>query len=318
MNQLTVPLSVPLKKRAEYQKNLRQATANSGRLLLFAGDQKVEHLNADFVGPNVSPADASPEHLFQIAAAAPVGVFATQLGLISRYGTKYQKVPYLVKINGRSNLYKDYSEVKNEAWWSVADVLSFKEKSGLNILGIGYTVYLGGKNETQMLKEAAQVIKEAHNEGLLAVIWMYPRGEKINEAAIKSIAGGAGIAAALGADFVKTKYPYTKTPTTSAKKFQEAVLAAGQTKVICVGGGQQKAEDLLKHAWEQINTAKANGMAIGRNLHQRPLEEAIRLATALSLIINHDASLAEALAVYHGRKKISPLRKTKSKFLGLF
>ena len=318
MNQLIIPLSVPLKKRTEYRKNLRCATANSGHLLLFAGDQKVEHLNADFVGPNVTPADASPEHLFQIAAAAPIGVFATQLGLISRYGAKYSKVPYLVKTNGRSNLYKKYSKVSNEAWLSVADIIKFKEQSGLNILGIGYTVYLGGKNETQMLKEAAQLIKDAHNEGLLAVIWMYPRAEKIDEESIKTIAGGAGVAAALGADFVKTKYPYTKTPAASAKKFQEAVLAAGHTKVICVGGGQQKAEDLLKHAWEQTHTAKAGGMAIGRNLHQRPLEEAIRLATALSLIINHEATLTEALAVYRGRKKISSPKKNKSKFLGLF
>ena len=318
MSQLIIPLSVPLKKRTEYRNNLTRATAGSGRLLLFAGDQKVEHLNTDFVGAGVAAADASPEHLFQIAAAAPVGVFATQLGLIARYGAKYSKVPYLVKVNGRSNLYKDYSQVSNEAWWSVADVVNFKEQSGLNILGIGYTVYLGGKNEARMLKEAAQLIKEAHAQGLLAIIWMYPRGEKINEDSLNTIAGGAGIAAALGADFVKTKYPYTKTPAATAKKFNEAVLAAGETKVICVGGGQKKAEDLLKQAWEQINTAAAGGMAIGRNLHQRPLEEAIRLATALSLIINHDSSLAEAVAVYKGKKKVNVHPKRNSKFLGLF
>ena len=318
MNQLIIPLSVPLKKRTEYRKNLRCATANSGHLLLFAGDQKVEHLNADFVGPNVTPADASPEHLFQIAAAAPIGVFATQLGLISRYGAKYSKVPYLVKTNGRSNLYKKYSKVSNEAWWSVADVINFKEQSGLNILGVGYTIYLGGQDEDRMLKEAAQLVKDAHTHGLLAVIWMYPRGEKINENAIKTIAGGAGVAAALGADFVKTKYPYSKTPAATAKKFKEVVLAAGETKIICVGGSQQKAEDLLKQAWEQVNTAQAGGMAVGRNLHQRPLDEAVRLATALALIINHEATLAEALAVYRGKKKIKTQKNKSSKFLGLF
>ncbi|BFD24971.1 MAG: hypothetical protein JST_000289 [Candidatus Parcubacteria bacterium] len=318
MNQAIVPLSVPLKKRADYRKNLHRATLGSGRLLLFAGDQKVEHLNADFVGANVAAADASPEHLFQIAAAAPIGVFATQLGLIARYGSKYPKVPYLVKINGRSNLYKDYSAVSNEAWWSVADVINFKEQSGLNILGVGYTIYLGGQDEDRMLKEAAQLVKDAHTHGLLAVIWMYPRGEKINENAIKTIAGGAGVAAALGADFVKTKYPYSKTPAATAKKFKEVVLAAGETKIICVGGSQQKAEDLLKQAWEQVNTAQAGGMAVGRNLHQRPLDEAVRLATALALIINHEATLAEALAVYRGKKKIKTQKNKSSKFLGLF
>jgi DhnA family fructose-bisphosphate aldolase class Ia len=103
MNEIKIPLSVPASKRNEYLKNWRQATAASGSLLLFAGDQKVEHLNDDFFGPNISLEDASPEHLFQIASAAPVGVFATHLGLIAAYGQQYSKIPYLVKMNGRSN-----------------------------------------------------------------------------------------------------------------------------------------------------------------------------------------------------------------------
>jgi len=57
-------------------------------------------------------------------------------------------------------------------------------------------------------------------------------------------------------------------------------------------------------------------LAVGRNLHQRPLKEAIKLATALALIINHDASSEEALAVYHGDKKIEKRRR--GDFLGLF
>ncbi len=318
MTKLAAPLSVPPKKREEYLKNLRLATASSGRLLLFAGDQKVEHLNADFKGPGITPEDGSPEHLFQIAAASPVGVFATQLGLIARYGAKYPNIPYLVKVNGRTNLYKDYSEVTNNAWWSISDVVKFKEQSRLNILGVGYTIYLGGEDEPQMLQEAAQLIKEAHNHGLLVVLWMYPRGKGIMEDDVKIIAGGAGVAAALGADFVKTKYPYTGSHIVLAQKFQEAVQAAGETKIICVGGGKQQPKDLLSHAWHQVNTAGASGMAVGRNLHQRPLPEAIKLATALSLIINHEASLAEALAIYEGRQKIVPKKKKTSGFLGIF
>jgi fructose-bisphosphate aldolase/6-deoxy-5-ketofructose 1-phosphate synthase len=74
-------------------------TKGSGRLMLFAGDQKVEHLNNDFYGEGIHPDDADPEHLFRIAAEAKIGVFATQLGLIARYGMDYPHVPYLVKLN---------------------------------------------------------------------------------------------------------------------------------------------------------------------------------------------------------------------------
>lgn len=316
MLEIKIPLTVPTSKQREYYKNFSLATANSGSLLLFAGDQKVEHLNDDFVGVNIAKEDANPEHLFQIAAASPIGVFATHLGLISQYGADYPKVPYLVKLNGRTNLYKDDEEIVSPAWHQVADVVEFKKQTDLKILGVGYTVYLGGEKETQMLTEAAKIIREAHQNGLIAVIWMYPRGKNIKEEDIHTIAGGAGVAAALGADFVKVKYPYDKKLTKVNENFKEVIQAAGKTKVICVGGGQQNAIELITHAYKQKTIAGSSGLAIGRNLHQRSLKEAITLATSLALIINHNVTLEEALDFYKGKKKIEHHRH--SDFLGLF
>jgi DhnA family fructose-bisphosphate aldolase class Ia len=316
MPEIKIPLTVPANKQREYRKNLSLATAGSGSLLLFAGDQKVEHLNSDFFGTGIAKEDSSPEYLFQIASAAPVGVFATHLGLIAHYGADYPKVPYLVKLNGRTNLYKNIEEIISPAWLQVEDVVNFKKQSSLNILGVGYTVYLGGRKEAKMLKEAAKIVREAHQNGLLAVIWMYPRGKEINEDNIHTIAGGAGVAAALGADFVKVKYPYDKKIKATAEDFQEVTRAAGRTKVICVGGNKQDAKELITYAWNQKNIAGSRGIAIGRNLHQRPLKDAILLATALALIVNHEATLDDALAVYTGNKKIE--RHRRSDFLGLF
>lgn len=316
MLEIKIPLTVPVSKQREYRKNFSLATAGSGSLLLFAGDQKVEHLNSDFVGTGIAKEDASPEHLFQIAAASPVGVFATHIGLIAHYGATYPKVPYLVKLNGRTNLYKDDEEIISPAWLEVEDVVNFKKQSGLNILGVGYTVYLGGEKETSMLKEAAKIVREAHQNGLLAVIWMYPRGKNIKEEDIHTIAGGAGVAAALGADFVKVKYPYDKKIKATAEAFQEVTHAAGRTNVICVGGSKQDAKELITYAYSQKHISGSRGIAIGRNLHQRPLKDAILLATALALVINHDSSLEDALAVYSGKKKIE--RHRRSDFLGLF
>ena len=316
MLEIKIPLTVPVSKHREYRKNFNLATAGSGSLLLFAGDQKVEHLNSDFVGTGIVPEDANPEHLFQIASAAPIGVFATHLGLIAHYGADYPKVPYLVKLNGRSNLSQNTEKLMSKAWLSVGDVVDFKKQSNLNILGVGYTVYLGSEKETKMLKEAAEIVREAHKNGLLAVIWMYPRGKNVQEEDVHTIAGGAGVAAALGADFVKVKYPYNKKVKVSAESFQEVTKAAGRTRVICVGGSKQDAKELITYAWNQKNFSGSNGLALGRNLHQRSLKDAISLATALALIINHEASLEDALAVYSGRKKIE--RHRSLDFLGIF
>ena len=92
-----IPLSVPREKEREYQKNFNLATRKTGKMMMFAGDQKVEHLNDDFYGKGIPKEVADPEHYFKIADKARIGVFATQLGLIGRYGRDDQRIPYLVK-----------------------------------------------------------------------------------------------------------------------------------------------------------------------------------------------------------------------------
>jgi len=49
-NDIVVPADVPADVRKIYIENYYNATRGTGRLMLFAGDQKVEHLNDDFYG----------------------------------------------------------------------------------------------------------------------------------------------------------------------------------------------------------------------------------------------------------------------------
>lgn len=287
MTSFNIPLSVPSSKASEYTRNYQLATHGSGRLLLFAGDQKVEHLNDDFYGPKIAREDAVPEHLFKIANQSRGVLLATHLGLIMRYGKQYSKIPYLVKINGKTNLGANDDKDSSRPWWNVDAVVNFKKQSGLKIVGIGYTVYLGGKNEAQLLSEAAQAVFQAHQNGLIAVIWMYPRGKGVKEEDIHTIAGGAGVAACLGADFVKVKYPYgTKDSKQTAERFKEVIAAAGDTKIICVGGNMRQVKEMLKTTKEQIAISGTHGLAIGRNIHQRSLSDAVKLADELSAIIH--------------------------------
>ena len=49
----------------------------------------------------------------------------------------------------------------------------------------------------------------------------------------------------------------------------------------------------------------ADGNATGRNIHQRSLDEAVRLTKAISAITLADYSVADALAVFNGEKEFS-------------
>ena len=69
-----VPLDIPKSMRETYIEIYMEITKGSGRLMLFAGDQKVEHLNDDFYGEGVPEDDADPEHLFKIASKAKMPI----------------------------------------------------------------------------------------------------------------------------------------------------------------------------------------------------------------------------------------------------
>jgi fructose-bisphosphate aldolase/6-deoxy-5-ketofructose 1-phosphate synthase len=294
-----VPLDVSPGMRETYINNYRILTSNTDRVMLMAGDQKVEHLNDDFVGPDVSPEDANPEHLFRIADKARVGVFAAHLGLIARYGTDYPDIPYLVKLNGKTNLVKiDQQDPVSRQWQSMEQLARFREQSGLKIVGVGYTIYPGSKFEQEMLREATRIIFEAHQMGLVTILWVYPRGQAVsNELDPHLIAGVIGMAACLGTDFVKVNYPMAKEGNLP-ERFKEAIQAAGRTKVICAGGKEAKAEEFLARLHDQIHISGAAGNATGRNIHQLPLEEAIRFCNAIYAVSVENKSVAEALTIY--------------------
>ncbi len=297
-----VPLDVPNKFRERYIENYLSITRESGRLMLFAGDQKVEHLNKDFYGEGIHSDDNGPEHLFRIASKANIGVFATQLGLIAKYGMDYPDVPYLVKLNSKTDLVKTLqAEPFSQQWFSVQQVIDFHDNSDLNILAVGYTLYIGSEYEAEMLRQAAQIVYAAHQHGLITVLWIYPRGKSVkDEKDPHLIAGATGVAACLGTDFVKVNYPQ-KEGLESKEIFREAILSAGRTKVVCAGGASEDVELFLRTLHDQIYVSGAAGNATGRNIHQKSLEEAVRMCNAIYAVTVEEAGVEEALKIYYSK-----------------
>lgn len=296
---MKIPINVPKEKQSLFFSNYELITKGSGRLMLFAGDQKTEHLNDDFYGENISKEDNSPVHLFNIASKSKIGAFATQLGLISLYGNDYKEIPYIVKLNSKTHLIsKNQRDPLSTSWFNISDIIKFKKNSGLSITGIGYTVYLGSEYEHIMLKEAATLVNEAHEQGLIATLWIYPRGKSVkDEKDPHIIAGAAGIGATLGADFVKVNSP-KREGKDDALLLKEAVSAAGNTKIICAGGSSTDPKIFFQSLYDQIHIGGTSGNATGRNIHQKSLEEAIRFCNALYSITVDNKTVEEANKIF--------------------
>lgn len=312
-DQVNVPADVPAAARETYIDNYLKATWGTGRLMLFACDQKIEHLNDDFYGEGIAPEDADPEHLFRIGSQGVVGVLAGQRGLIAHYAPDYPNINYLVKMNSKTHLVKssakDPAKHQDDPYspqlYDLQTVLDMRD-NGVNVVGVGYTIYLGSEYESQMMMEAGQLIADAHSTGLIVVLWIYPRGRAVpDEKDAHLIAGAAGVAVCLGADFVKVNPPKGDEHKSSAEKLIEASKASGRTGLVCAGGSTVAADVFLRQLWEQIHVGGARGNATGRNIHQRPLDEAVRLTKAISAITLGDWSVEDALAVFNGEKDFS-------------
>ncbi|MHB8050031.1 MAG: aldolase [Coriobacteriia bacterium] len=296
--------------RDTYIDNYLAATRGTGRLMLFACDQKIEHLNDDFFGEGIDVADSEPEHLFRIGSQGVCGVLAGQRGLIAQYAADYPDINYLVKMNSKTHMVKtsakDPAKHQDDPYspqlYDIQTVLDLRD-AGVNAVGVGYTIYLGSEYEANMMQEAGQLIADAHSMGLLVVLWIYPRGRAVlDEKDAHLIAGAAGTAVCLGADFVKVNPPKGDDTATSAEKLKEAAAAAGRTGLVCAGGSTVDATTFLTQLWEQIHVGGASGNATGRNIHQRSLDEAVRLTKAISAITLGDWGVADALAVFSGEK----------------
>jgi len=319
---IRVPANVPEAMRSTYLRAMQRLTHGTGRIMLLAGDQKVEHLNEDFYafkpGEQIAPEDNDPRHLFNIAQRAgdAVGCLATQYGLISLYGADYPEIPYLVKINSKSHLIGvSQADPVSTAWVTVDQVVRLREMSGLNIVGLGYTIYLGSEHEAVMLAEAGRLVADAHAAGLPVVFWIYPRGKSLIkkdgdktsnlEKHPKTITGAAGVGSTLGADFVKVNPPDAGDGKSSEEWLKVATEAAGYTRVICAGGSSKDAKSFLNELHGQLQTGRTAGNATGRNIHQRPLDAAVRFCQAIAALTYGDRDAEFAYKVYNGEEQFS-------------
>lgn len=239
--------------------------APNGKAMILAYDQGFEHGPRDF---SENPRSANFEYILQIAKEGGFTGLVAHMGLAEKYKREIcdSGIPLIVKLNGKSELPSLKEDPYSPQLYSVEDASAVWAKA------VGYTVYSGSKYEAQMNKEFAQIIRTAHTKGMLAIGWMYPRGEGLKEKGLSDkdesvVAYGARIGLELGADIVKVKY------TGSVESFNWVVRCAYPTKVVMSGGPKTTDEEFLADV-RDVLSAGACGIAVGRNVWQNkyPLE----------------------------------------------
>ncbi len=286
-----LPLS-PGKKARLYRLMYRYGPGK-GTLLILPIDQGLEHGPVDFF-PN--PAAADPDFQFRLALEGNYSAIACHIGLATRYYPRYAgRVPLVLKINGKTN-------IPSDAHAFSALTASVEDAVRLGADAVGYTLYVGSPAQDRDFEQLTRVRQDCDRYGMPLIVWSYPRGEAIEKKggrdSLYAVDYAARLAHELGADVIKLNVPKLddrnrESPAPYNEIYREAdyltavrkvVASAANSFVIFSGGSKLGDEDLLEKA-RLVMRGGAVGLIFGRNMWQRPFEEALEITRRVSQIL---------------------------------
>lgn len=269
--------------------------AGTGRLVILPVDQGMEHGPARSFAPN--PAGYDPRYHFELAIEAGCNAYAAPLGFLEAGAREFAgRVPLILKMN-------NHDVLLDEPDPDQAMTGSVREALRLGCVGVGFTIYPGSAHRLEMYGRIRAIAEEAKQNGLVVVVWSYPRGSglsKAGETGIDVTAYAAHIAAQLGAHIIKVKLPAAHLEQEAAKKVYEKEAVpigtlpervrhvvqaafAGRRIVIFSGGAANKDEAVFDEA-RAIRDGGGFGSIIGRNSFQRKKPDALKfLATVIGI-----------------------------------
>ena len=272
----------------------------TGKLVILPVDQGFEHGPARSFGPN--PAAYDPRYHVELAIEAGCNAYAAPLGFIEAIAAEYAgRVPLILKLNNHDVL-QDEKDPLGAMTASVADGLR------LGCTAVGYTIYPGTAERRLQYEELAQIAEEARLVGLPMVVWSYPRGgglSKEGETGLDVTAYAAQIAAQLGAHVIKVKLPSAHLEQAAAAKVYESTNIPRETlaqrvehvikssfngtRIVIFSGGAMNADrNALIEEAKAIQAGGGFGSIMGRNVFQRPRDEALKL-------------LSDVMSIYEGK-----------------
>ncbi len=269
--------------------------AGTGKFVILPVDQGFEHGPARSFAPN--PPAYDPRYHFQLAIDAGCNAYAAPLGFMEAGAREFAgQIPLILKLN-------DHDLTMNERDPSQALTGSVADALRLGCAAIGFTIYPGSEHRFEMYEQIRALAEEAKRNGLVVVVWSYPRGSgltKEGETAIDVCAYAAHIAAQLGAHIVKVKLPTAHIEQEEAKKVYEAQAIPIGTltervrhvvqcvfngrRIVIFSGGTFDNEAILLEEARSIQNGGGFGSIMGRNSFQRKNDDAVALLQSIMKI----------------------------------
>ena len=279
-------------KRARLHSLLYEHGPANGTLMLLPIDQGLEHGPVDFFA---NPPSLDPEYQCRLGVEGKFSGIALQIGLASRYMADYAgRLPLVLKVNGRTNI-PSSDDAFSPLTSSVEDAVR------LGAAAVGYTCYVGSPSQDRDLRQMNEVRRDCERYGMPLICWSYPRGAAVNKKggadSLYAIDYAARVASEMGADVIKINIPrahaaadatapapYDSLAEDRREMLKRVIRSGGRSLVIFAGGSQVSDEELLGRM-EDCLAAGGSGFIFGRNMWQRPMEQALAMASRVHQLL---------------------------------
>jgi class I fructose-bisphosphate aldolase len=268
-------------------------------------DQGIEHSAGASFAPN--PEYFDPENIVKLAIEGGCNCVCSTFGVLGAVARKYaHKIPFMVKLN--HNEFLSYPNKFDQTMFG-----KVKTAFDMGATSVGATIYWGSEQSTRQLQEVSEAFAQAHELGMVTVLWCYARNnafvDKDNKKDYHTAADFTGqanhLGVTVGADIIKQKLPtnnggynFTKHGKThkdvyekltpgdnpiEMTRYQLANCYLGRMPLINSGGESKGASDLAEAVKTAVINKRAGGAGLisGRKAFQKPLRDGIKLLNTI-------------------------------------
>jgi class I fructose-bisphosphate aldolase len=270
----------------------------TGYVSILPVDQGIEHSAGASFAPE--PIYFDPENIVKLAIEGGCNAVASTLGVLGSVSRKYaHRIPFLVKLN--HNEFLSYPNKYDQIQFA-----SVKQAFEMGAVAVGATIYFGSDESTRQIQEVSRLFAEAHECGLVTVLWCYLRNPAFKTAdkdyhVAADLSGQANhLGVTIQADIIKQKLPENNGGYNALKfgktdkrvysnltpgdhpieltRYQLANCYMGRSPLINSGGASGQ-NDFAEAAKTAVINKRAGGMGLisGRKAFQRPMADGVKL-----------------------------------------
>ena len=244
-----------------------------------------------------------PENICKLAIEGGCNAVASTLAAMGSVARRYaRKIPFILKFN--HNEFLSYPNTHDQTLFA-----NVKQAFDMGAVAVGATVYFRSAESRRQIWEVSHAFAQAHNLGMVCVLWAYTRNEAFKHEGVDyhasaDISGQANhLAATLNAYIVKQKvavnnggynalkfgktHPKVYSDLTSdhpidSVRYQVANCYMGRTGMIN-SGGESGTNDLHDAVRTAVINKRAGGMGLisGRKAFQKPMNDGVALLQAI-------------------------------------